>query len=80
MLFIDPYHEGYAWSDRLTSGIRETIEGRGKGISIFRRDTKRNASTGFKENKALEAKALIERFKPDVVIAADDNASPAAGE
>ncbi len=75
ILFIDSYHEGYAWSDGLTSGIRETIEGRGIDLKIFRMDTKRNASTEFKENKALETKALIEKYKPDVVIAADDNAS-----
>ncbi|MGI6398354.1 MAG: ABC transporter substrate-binding protein [Desulfomonilia bacterium] len=75
MLFIDSYHEGYAWSDGLTSGIQEVIEGKGIDFRIFRMDTKRNASTEFKENKALEAKALIEEFKPDVVIAADDNAS-----
>lgn len=38
-------------------------------------DTKRNTSEEYKTNAASQAKALIEEFKPDVVIAADDNAS-----
>jgi ABC-type uncharacterized transport system substrate-binding protein len=38
-------------------------------------DTKRQTSEEHKQKVALEAKTLIESFKPDVVIAADDNAS-----
>ena len=42
---------------------------------IFRMDTKRNTDEEFKKTAALKAKAEIEASKPDVVIAADDNAS-----
>lgn len=38
-------------------------------------DTKRNKSDDFIKEVALKAKNIIETFKPDVVIAADDNAS-----
>jgi ABC-type uncharacterized transport system substrate-binding protein len=38
-------------------------------------DTKRNTGVDFARRQGLEAKRLIETLKPDVVIAADDNAS-----
>ena len=75
VLFIDSYHEGYAWSDRITNGIKSVINGKGITLKIVRMDTKRNTSDDFKKEAALKAKAVIESFKPDAVIAADDNAS-----
>ena len=38
-------------------------------------DTKRNKSTEYIKQRALEVKALIEDWQPDVVITADDNAA-----
>jgi ABC-type uncharacterized transport system substrate-binding protein len=75
ILYIDSYHEGYEWSDGITSAIMDTLKGTGVELKVFRMDTKRNASTEFKNKKAEEAKSLIESYKPDVVIASDDNAS-----
>lgn len=75
ILFIDSYHEGYAWSDGITEGIQSAIASSGVELKIFRMDTKRNGSGEFKAAAALKAKAMIEEYKPDLVIAADDNAS-----
>lgn len=75
VLFVDSYHEGYGWSDGITQGIQEVLSSSGVELKTFRMDTKRNASEAFKKEAALKAKAEIEAFKPDVVIAADDNAS-----
>ena len=75
VLFIDSYHEGYAWSDGITNGIKSVIDGKGMTLKIERMDTKRNKTEDFKKEAALKMKAVIEDFKPDVVIAADDNAS-----
>ena len=75
VLFVDSYHEGYAWGDGIISGIKTVLEGSGVELKIFRMDTKRNGEKAFKESAALKAKAEIEDFKPDVVIAGDDNAS-----
>ena len=74
VLFIDSYHAGYAWSDGITAGIQQTLANSGVELKIHRMDTKRNGSEEFKKEAALKAKAVIEQFKPDVVIAADDNA------
>jgi ABC-type uncharacterized transport system substrate-binding protein len=75
ILFVDSYHEGYAWSDGITEGIKKTLDGTGVELKIIRMDTKRNTSVDFKKEAAGKVKAAIESFKPDVVIVADDNAS-----
>ena len=75
VLFIDSYHEGYAWSDGITRGVQTILRGTGVDLKVIRMDTKRNTDEDFKKAAALKARAEIEAFKPDVVIAADDNAS-----
>ncbi|MBI5896559.1 MAG: hypothetical protein HZB24_11345 [Desulfobacterales bacterium] len=75
ILMIDSYHEGYEWSDGIVNGVKRTIEGKGIELRVVRMDTKRNPDDAFKKAAGLKAKAEIESFKPDVVIAADDNAS-----
>ncbi|MDY6951560.1 MAG: hypothetical protein SWE60_08615, partial [Thermodesulfobacteriota bacterium] len=75
ILYVDSYHQGYPWSDGITEGIQEVLQGKDVELKIIRMDTKRHTSEGFKREAASKAKALIEDFKPDVVIASDDNAS-----
>ncbi len=73
-LFISSYHTGYAWSDGVERGLRETIQGKCE-LKQFNMDTKRNKKEEEKRRAALKAKELIESWKPDVVITADDNAA-----
>jgi len=75
ILYVDSYHEGYAWSDGITKGIQSVLEGKGVELKIFRMDSKRNAHQPFIMKAAEEAKGIIENWKPDVVITSDDNAS-----
>ncbi len=75
LLFIDSYHEGYEWSDGIVSGMRSVLQGSGVELKIHRMDTKRNSAEDFKIAAAWQAKQAIESFKPDVIIASDDNAS-----
>jgi ABC-type uncharacterized transport system substrate-binding protein len=75
VLFIDSYHEGYDWSDGITRGVQTGFSGTGVELKVVRMDTKRNGSEDFKKQAAASMKKEIEAFKPDVVIAADDNAS-----
>lgn len=74
ILYVDSYHEGYEWSDGITKGIAETLNNTGVELRIYRMDTKINPSDEFKEQAGIMAKSAIEEFKPDVVIASDDNA------
>ncbi|MCB2186544.1 MAG: hypothetical protein KQJ78_09010 [Deltaproteobacteria bacterium] len=75
VLFIDSYHEGYAWSDGIEQGIKKALERSGAELKVVRMDTKRNPGEDFKKQAAEKVKVAIEEFKPNVVIAADDNAS-----
>jgi ABC-type uncharacterized transport system substrate-binding protein len=75
VLYVDSYHDGYEWSDGITSGIKTILDPSGVELKIVRMDTKRNTSEKFKKAAALKAKKIIDEFKPDLVIASDDNAS-----
>lgn len=75
ILYIDSYHEGYAWSDGITAGVQAALEDSGATLKIHRMDTKRNKDEAFKKQAAMDAKKVIESFQLDVVIASDDNAS-----
>ncbi|MFW5857769.1 MAG: ABC transporter substrate-binding protein [Planctomycetota bacterium] len=74
VLFIDSYHAGYSWSDGVVKGAKSVL-GDQVELKIIHMDTKRNTSEEFKKQAAEKAKAVIDEFQPDVVIAADDNAS-----
>jgi ABC-type uncharacterized transport system substrate-binding protein len=73
-LFVSSYHRGYEWNDGIEQGVRAALKDRCE-LRQFDMDTKRHTSADFARAKAQEARDLIESFKPDVVIAADDNAS-----
>jgi ABC-type uncharacterized transport system substrate-binding protein len=75
VLFIDSYHAGYAWSDGITEGVQSVCGPAGVQLEILHMDTKRNSSPEFMKEAAAKAKAKIESWQPDIVIAADDNAS-----
>lgn len=73
-LFISSYHRGYAWADGVERGIRSTLDHKCE-LKQFDMDTKRNKDIKFIEKQSLAAKAIIDDWKPDVVITADDNAA-----
>jgi len=75
VLYIDSYHQGYAWSDGIAKGVQNKLKGTGVQLKMIYLDTKRNTAEDFKKAAAVKAQAEIKNFKPDVVIAADDNAS-----
>jgi ABC-type uncharacterized transport system substrate-binding protein len=73
-LFVSSYHPGYAWSDGVERGIRSTLEGKCE-IKQFNMDTKRNKDPEHMRKAGLEVKQIIDSWKPDIVITADDNAA-----
>lgn len=74
ILHIDSYHAGFVWSDGIIRGVKEVLEKSEVKLKVIHMDTKRNPSEEFIKTAALKAKTVIEKFKPDVVIASDDNA------
>jgi len=75
VLYVDSYNQGFPWSDGITAAIEDVMKGQDVTLRIIRMDTKRNPSDDFKKAAALKVKAMIESFRPNVVIASDDNAS-----
>ncbi len=73
-LYIASYHNEQPWTNTIGKSLRAVLKGKCE-VKQFDLDTKRNPDPGFGRQKALEAKALIESWKPDIVIASDDNAS-----
>jgi len=73
-LYVSSYHAGYDWNDGIERGLQSTLQDRCE-VRKFYMDGKRNLGEEFAKAKALEAKQLVETWKPDVIIAADDNVS-----
>ncbi|HWR98501.1 MAG TPA: ABC transporter substrate binding protein [Candidatus Methanoperedens sp.] len=70
-LYVSSYHAGYEWNDGIERGLEPILAGKCE-LRKFYLDGKRHLESSYSERMALEAKALIEEWKPDVVIAADD--------
>ena len=73
-VYISSYHKGYEWSDGIEASLREVLDGHCSFIQ-FNMDTKRNREESYILQKAKEAKELIVKSKPGVVITSDDNAA-----
>lgn len=74
ILHLMSYHSPWRWTDRQFEGFQAELDGVAATYTVFQMDTKRNSSVGHKERKGREARALIERWKPDLVYATDDDA------
>lgn len=73
-LYVSSYHAGYEWNDGIERGLESVLQGHCE-LRRFYMDGKRHLDAGFASDRAREAKALIDRWQPHVVIACDDNAS-----
>ncbi len=71
VLAVMSYHADYQWQKQVKEGIDEIL-GNSCEVRYFDLDTKRNPTNG--PLKAEKAYALYQSWKPDGVIAADDNA------
>jgi hypothetical protein len=87
LFYVNSYHRGYEWSDSIEKGLLKALNIQalaGGGFDtthspvefqLFRMDTKLNQSEAFKQEAALAARSLIDRWQPDIVVASDDNAA-----
>ncbi len=74
VLVVQSYHQGYAWVDDIDTGINRALASAGYEVKTFYMDTKRKTGEEWKVQSGQDAMAMVESFKPDVVITADDNA------
>jgi ABC-type uncharacterized transport system substrate-binding protein len=73
ILWVDSYHSSYEWSAGIERAIHRELQNSGVELRIVRMDSKRQSSESKKRGAALRAKAEIDSFHPDLVIASDDN-------
>ncbi len=74
ILFVNSYHKGFEWSDGITKGLMEGLSNKNIELKIHYMDTKRNNEEKYQKQAALDAKKIIEKWNPDIVITSDDNA------
>jgi len=74
VLLVHSYHTGYPWVDGITRGLRMSLSGSAVELQTFYMDTKRQTSEAWKIEAGRRARKIVDEWKPDVVIAADDNA------
>lgn len=73
-LYVSSYHKGYEWNDGILAGFKKTLNKRCE-IKIIYLDTKRNPKEEWARWRSKEAIKIIDQYKPDIIIAVDDNAS-----
>ena len=71
IMYVDSYHADYEWSAAIEAGVRAALQESGVELEVVRLDTKRNTSEEFGIQAGKDAKAAIDAFDPDVVIACD---------
>ncbi len=74
VLYINSYHQGYTWSDGIQKSISSSLSPSGVELKTFELDNYRQNKPEQLSKASGEAKALIEQWKPDVVIVSDDPA------
>jgi ABC-type uncharacterized transport system substrate-binding protein len=74
VFYVNSYHEGYAPSDEAMTAIRERLGRAGVQLETYFLDAKRHSETDQLLRRAAEAVERIEKFRPDVLIASDDDA------
>ncbi len=72
--WVDSYHQGYAWSDGIERGMRAGILGTNVELKVIRLDMKHQPDEESSIASALAAKAELDAWRPDVIIASDDPA------
>ena len=74
ILLVHSYHAEYPWVDAITRGVREALAGKQVELKIQYMDTKRRTDEQWKVEAGERARRVVEQYRPDVVITADDNA------
>ncbi len=74
VLLVHSYNTGYPWVDNISLGVKQALAGSGIQLEIFYMDTKRNTAQDWKIKSGEMAMERVNDLRPDVVIAADDNA------
>ncbi len=74
VLIVHSYDPEYPWTERIDAGIRKGLGEISAEVQTFYMDTKRRSDEASKIAAGKKAAEMVTEWKPDVVIASDDNA------
>jgi ABC-type uncharacterized transport system substrate-binding protein len=74
ILVLQSYYTDYSWVTDINKGILRILGGKPYSIRYFYMDTKRKPSLDYKIKTGQSARRMIDDWKPDVIIAVDDDA------
>jgi ABC-type uncharacterized transport system substrate-binding protein len=74
ILHIASYHTGWEWTDEQFNGFKDALKDFDIEFKTFEMDTKRKSTEENKEEAGKKARELIQTWKPNLVLASDDNA------
>ena len=75
VLVVHSYYTDYSWVKELNAGLEKVFKDFDLiKVEYFYMDTKRHHQEHFKEQTGFEARQVINRLKPDIVIVCDDDA------
>lgn len=74
ILIVHSYNLDYIWTADLDKSIHNVLDRNSYDMQWVFMDTKRKSSIEYKQEKGKEVQELINRWKPNIIIAADDDA------
>jgi ABC-type uncharacterized transport system substrate-binding protein len=74
ILHVMSYHTPWRWTEGQLQGFKDALGELAAEYKVFEMDTKRNNTPEAKQRKGLEARELIESWKPDLLYTTDDDA------
>lgn len=74
ILILHSYSQDFSWVNDIDSAIQKDFEKKPYSLRWHYMDTKRNPYKDFKIKAGHTAREVIDSWKPDVIIAVDDNA------
>ena len=74
VFYLNSYHQGYASSDDAMAAIREILGREGIALQVEFMDAKHHPADADLSRRAEEVMASLRRFRPNLLIASDDDA------
>ncbi len=74
ILVLHSYYTDFSWVRDINVGIERALQDRPYNVRYHYMDTKRHPSDAFKKLAGRSARRMIREWRPNVVIALDDNA------
>ncbi|BAF60472.1 ABC-type uncharacterized transport system, periplasmic component [Pelotomaculum thermopropionicum SI] len=80
VLVIHSYDPDYSWVGDVNKGINEVLGKKPLSVKYFYLDIRRHPDTGYMTNAGIAARNLVNKWKPGVIIAVDDEAQMLVGK